>query len=890
MTNTKEQSIAQIKELIEEFRANGQNLKEENTKIRFVVPLFQALGWNVKNLSFEDNVATKSVDMTALIDDTPQFYIEIKGSREELGTDENIGQAINYAWLKGITWAGLTNFKELFIFNAEVKYGNNNLLNSFKKFNFEEYAKNEDLWLLSRESLQNGTLDAIAEKSFKKLERITVSDQIGEDLTNWSSKLERDIRKNNKIDNEELFSESIQRIINRLIFIRTCEDRKIYAGDKLIALKHQFRPKATNSLYKQINELYKEYDRAYNSKLFTYNPDRFDERHYCEQLEISDNLLLDIIGDLYKEQDPTKRYDFSKIDADILGSIYEQYLAYLQKRIPKDKKEEAQKTKRKMKGIYYTPKYITEFITKNTVGEFLKKAKEQEVKKLKIIDPACGSGSFLIKSFDAILGFYKNKLKSEYKQAKFTSEGETQTVKKEILKHNLFGVDIDEKAVEIAQLNLLLKAAHEKQRLPTLVHNIERGNSIISEPTIAGERAFNWASRFSDNGEPIKFNFLVGNPPYNAKLNEIEKEYLREQYPELKSGDTAEYFFKRAETLLCDDGIIGFIVPKSIAYYESWAGIRKTLFENFDILNIADVGAAFSGVNLEEIIIIAGKKTKTTRKKVKVTKFSDLKTPKRQKTIVTEGYVPISLMKNLGVLIFTPLTDTEQEIIENISKNSTKFSDFIEDGFRGLFISDDNKQKLKTGNVAFIEKEPWLQRYGIENLHNINTSESFINQKWVARCLRKKLIFKVLRGKRISVHCDLNGNLLTPTNINNVILKQNTPYSYEFLAGLFNSKLFSFYIQKSLFSDTTESARHLDQPYLRNFPIPVKVLQENKIKELVLKQIKLKEKIFGIKSNTDEKRQLEMDSLKIDEEIDEMVYDIYKLNNNEKEVVKKYFN
>jgi len=145
--------------------------------------------------------------------------------------------------------------------------------------------------------------------------------------------------------------------------------------------------------------------------------------------------------------------------------MYEQYLGYVQGR----KSEEKQKSKRKSQGIYYTPKYIVEYLIKETLGEVLKKTKPKELAKIKILDPACGSGSFLTAAYDKILETLTKQNPQTSLFAKF-----------DILKENIFGVDLDAQAVEIAQLNLLLKVLSQKTKLPTLQHNISSGNSLVS--------------------------------------------------------------------------------------------------------------------------------------------------------------------------------------------------------------------------------------------------------------------------------------------------------------------------------------------------------------------------------------------------------------------------
>jgi type I restriction-modification system DNA methylase subunit len=145
--------------------------------------------------------------------------------------------------------------------------------------------------------------------------------------------------------------------------------------------------------------------------------------------------------------------------------MYEQYLSFVHGR----KSEEKQKSKRKSQGIYYTTKYIVKYLIKETLGEVLKKTKPKELAKIKVLDPACGSGSFLTVAYDKILETLAKQNPQTSLFAKF-----------DILKDNIFGVDLDAQAVEIARLNLLLKVLSQKTKLPTLQHNISSGNSLVS--------------------------------------------------------------------------------------------------------------------------------------------------------------------------------------------------------------------------------------------------------------------------------------------------------------------------------------------------------------------------------------------------------------------------
>ncbi|MBU0999042.1 N-6 DNA methylase [Patescibacteria group bacterium] len=453
----KQKAKQQIQKLVEKYQrvAEAGKIKSYNeaqTRNEFIEPLFELLGWDMRNRATENEVTTEEnisggrVDLAFRFGNIPVFFLEAKAMKVDLDQWKWAEQAINYSWNKSVTWAVLTDFESIKIFNAEIppKSISQNL---FIEIRCQDFINRfNQLWLLSKESFEQKTLYKEAQKWGKLTTRKQVSEKLFEDLMSWRVLLTKDFKKQNNLTDEEL-SEGVQRILDRLIFIRTAEDRKI-EPNVLLGIS---RSGKANS-YKQLTKVFRNFDDGYNSKLFA--------PHYCEEWKASDKVIGEVIKGLYETKDGY-RYDFSVISADVLGGIYEQYLSFVQGR----KGEEKAKSKRKSQGIYYTPKYIVEFIVKETLGEVLKKTKPKEISKIKVLDPACGSGSFLTASYDKILESIGN-------QSLFT--------KFDILKDNIYGVDLDEQAVEIAQLNLLLKVLSQKTKLPTLQHNIRPGNSLIS--------------------------------------------------------------------------------------------------------------------------------------------------------------------------------------------------------------------------------------------------------------------------------------------------------------------------------------------------------------------------------------------------------------------------
>lgn len=493
---TKQEAKQKIAKLIEKYKnlietKTIRSFNEAQTRNEFIEPLFEFLGWDMRNLEnqgeviTEENVSKGRVDLSFRLNYIPVMFLEAKALRVNLDEWKWAKQAINYSWNKSVTWAILTDFEGIKVFNAEIppKSLSRNL---FFELKWDEYLDRFDqLWLLSKESFEEKLLAEQAEKWGKLTKRKQVGEKLFEDLTNWRTKLTRDFKKNNNVD-EDALDEGVQKILDRLIFIRTAEDRQIEPNILLSVLREWETAGKKKSVYKKLIDTFKRFDEDYNSKLFA--------SHALEEWKASDKIIEEIIKGLYQTADGY-RYDFSAISTDVLGGIYEQYLGYVQGKAQKDSK--GKKSKRKSQGIYYTPKYIVEYLIEQTLGEVLKKAKKKDLLNIKILDPACGSGSFLISAYDKMLEA-KNKL-------------ETQTGlfdKFEILKNNIYGVDLDEQAIEIARLNLLLRVLSQKTKLPTLSHNIRIGNSLVDGKMekleeYFGEKwrkqkAFNWKEEFEE--------------------------------------------------------------------------------------------------------------------------------------------------------------------------------------------------------------------------------------------------------------------------------------------------------------------------------------------------------------------------------------------------------
>jgi type I restriction-modification system DNA methylase subunit len=600
MTTSHAEARIEVERLVDRFAdlsaRNRKHYNEAATRQEFILPLFGALGWNVTNtheVSPEEKVSRGFVDFAFRIGSIPRFFLETKKVPTDLDDPRWARQAINYAWLKGVTWAVLTDFEDLKVFNAEWQE-TIPVRAIFKDLHWQEYLDRfDDLWLLSRPAMEEGLLDRAAEAVGKKAIKTPVSRLLFADLTEWRRDLFRTLRPYNPLWSVGQIDEAVQRILDRLIFIRTCEDRGIEEG-RLLPMLRQWRDQGRRKdLVRELNALFREFDSVYDSRLFS--------PHLCEELTSEATPFERIVEGLHDAPGGYGQYDFNAIDADVLGTIYEQYLGH-RAQDPEGKQVVDRRARRKAQGIYYTPQFVVRYIVAQTLGRYLQEADYEQARQVRVLDMACGSGSFLIEAFD-VLDRYLAGVRG---QDPASPAGDTHDFARrmEILSGSLYGVDLDTQAVEIARLNLLLKAVNQRGLLPML-DNVRQGNSLISGTPAELEAAFgpgwrekhpfNWEEEFPKVMTQGRFDVIVGNPPYvSFGLRGAERaeahldQYLRERYP-----DSAEYklstyaiFINRAIQLLKEGGRFGFIVPDSFLLGRYFSKLRRYILDTCAIEEI----------------------------------------------------------------------------------------------------------------------------------------------------------------------------------------------------------------------------------------------------------------------------------------------------------------
>ena len=611
----KDEARARVAELIASFQALSSSqvrdtYQEANTRKDFVLPLMGALGWNTNSAEevFEERRAGRGeVDYAFRLRGVSRFYLEAKPLRDELTSHpEWVKQAVSYAYNKSIPYVVLTNFKDLWVFNGDVRP------QRFLTLPVGQYLDDFDLlWLMSKEATEQGLLEREAEKHGALPPRVAVERRLYENLAEWRGRLSRELHLYEPGLSLGLVDETVQRLFNRLIFIRSCEDRRI-EEPVLQPLTRQLSNRTLRgSLWDSLKRVFADFDKGYDSELFM--------SHVLDQQAFfQDDTLAQVIDGLYGPPGGLVAYDFSVIGADVLGRVYEQYLGYvsqmvrqrhqeLQSRLdlgmPQDQAlaetlEVIQRPKRrKAQGIYYTPQWVVDYIVGQTVGRFVEENKNRSdaIHDMKILDMACGSGSFLIRAYDALLDHHSLGRPPDWV---FSDE------RLSILRNSIYGVDLDPQAVEVARLNLLLRALRERQLLPELRDSIKRGNSLVSggedelRPHFGDEwrdkQPFNWEREFTDIMNAGGFDVVIGNPPYVRiqSLPRDEADYYRANYESaFGSFDLYVMFVEQGLRLLKPGGRLGFITSGKFLKAEYGKKLQQHILRQATVEQIMDLSA-----------------------------------------------------------------------------------------------------------------------------------------------------------------------------------------------------------------------------------------------------------------------------------------------------------
>jgi N-6 DNA Methylase len=482
-----------IADLVERFDQQSDAYKsgqynEAQLRQEFIDPMFKALGWDMENISgyaeaykdviHEDAIkiggATKAPDYCFRIGGTRKFFLEAKKPSVDIKTDAHPAfQLRRYAWSAKLPLSVLTDFEEFAAYDCRVKpaLSDNAATARVLYLGFREYISRWDEIekIFSRDAILKGSFDKFAESTKAKRGTAEVDDAFLDEIEKWRADLAANLALRNPALSQRDLNFAVQRTIDRIVFLRICEDRRIEVYGRLMALLNG------EHTYARLQRLFREADERYNSGLFHFQKekDRVEPPDdLTPGLEIDDAVLKKIIRRLYYPESP---YEFSVLPADILGQVYEQFLGKVIRLTEGHRaKVEDKPEVKKAGGVYYTPTYIVDYIVKHTVGKLLENKTPKQAAKLRILDPACGSGSFLIGAYQYLLDWHRDwyadhdpkKWAAGKDPAIYQGPGGewklTTAERKRILLQNIFGVDIDAQAVETTKLFPALESSRRR--------------------------------------------------------------------------------------------------------------------------------------------------------------------------------------------------------------------------------------------------------------------------------------------------------------------------------------------------------------------------------------------------------------------------------------------
>ena len=783
------EAYKKVSDLVDDFETGYNHYKNPSyseTRVRedFINKFFSALGWDVthdfqknpykqevkleltqkqegsKNKKFADYAFYLEPDFK-----NPVFFVEAK--KPAVLLEDNTGyylQTHKYGWNSQTPLSILTDFEEFIVIDCRTKpHPKFSVSTAVRKYNFRQY-KDETIfrelyYLFSREAVADGSLIHFVETQIPKTK--TKERQlkmfgggyksVDDDFLEYIDSLRLDLArgfyaKDNSLTPQQL-TEATQKTIDRLVFVRFLEDKQIEFEEYINELKD----------WKEFVQLSKMFDGKYNGIVF--KESFIDKPSFGG---IDKGLFQDLCYDISSKESP---YNFNSIPVHILGSIYERFLGKVVS-IEGGKVDIIQKPEvRKAGGVFYTPKYIVDYIIDKSVGKLIKGKTPKEIDKLSFADISCGSGSFLIGVYEYLIDYHKNyyvdKLegkteidgRSEDLGNAMFSEGVwvlTLKRKQEILLNCVYGVDIDNQAVEVSQLSLFLKLLEDEsfgsttksgqvtafsKVLPDLTQNIQSGNSLVGwdilnvdDYTIDEQKRinpFSYKESFLNVFKNGGFDAIVGNPPYLKErgnqevFDPVNKTSLGVKYHVGKM-DFWYYFVHRGYEILKTNGILAFITNSYWTKNDGAKLLRSHINTDFQVVEIVDYKSAkvFKDVSGKHNTFIF-KKGRQKNYKAKIREIIDIQLPEIEQSYTTKDIPLNKLFDNNGKINYSlnkvefkgcgsldDYYDSSVGVQESVDKVSKKQYDNFGDTFpigTGVFVL--NKKEIDQLGLTKNENE-----------------------------------------------------------------------------------------------------------------------------------------------------------------------------------------
>ncbi|MBZ0195062.1 MAG: Eco57I restriction-modification methylase domain-containing protein [Deltaproteobacteria bacterium] len=751
-----------IKQLIEKYTADRDyylTSKYNETLLRsdFLDPFFELLGWDIKNnagkptnerevileeaLKANASEHSKKPDYTFRLFSERKFFLEAKKPCVSIESNNDTAKQVRrYGFTAKLKISVLSNFEYLIIYDTSVKVekDDNHTKALVKKYHYTEYgSKFEEIkQLLGKESVYSGAFETEWKEIESKINQYSIDNLFLNQINEWRKALGSEIYKHDpKIDEQQL-NDIVQSYLNRVLFLRVCEDRNLEDYQTLLKF-------ANTNDFKALIKKFEEADKRYNSGLF-------DQLLKDKIVENISSVFWTIIKQLYYPESP---YSFSVFSSDVLGSIYEIFLSE-KLTVQSGSVVLVKKPENVDRDIITTPTFIISDILRNTVLKKCEGKTDKEILKLKFADISCGSGAFLLELFqllnDILIDYYLKNDKTKLIQTNINTYKLPFEIKRQLLLNCIYGVDKDYNAVEAAKFGLLLKLLEgedvnstnkTKPVLPDLSQNVFFGNSLLNPKQVTNKKDQVIINPFDFS--KLRFDVIVGNPPYMKSedmknITPLELPLYKTNYDSAyKQFDKYFLFLEQGINLLADDGILGYIVPSKFTKVGAGKKLRELLTDKEYLHSIVSFGAnqVFADKTTYTCLLILNKKPQKTFQYAEVRSLKSWKV--REPDAAKYGSKKTDeLDSEVWVLVPPELTNTYNKIVsQSVKLNDLVGSDNIFNGIQtsanDVYIFTPTKEDkkhyyfTKKGVDYKIEKEitkPYFQTSsGEDNLYTYRT-------------------------------------------------------------------------------------------------------------------------------------------------------------------------
>lgn len=862
---------------------------ESQARLDFIDKFWMALGWDVRHTeqrnpymqevrveaSHPSESGRKRPDYAFYLAPEfrePRFFVEAKRPGIDLDSPDPLLQAIRYGWNAGLPLVILHNVSELLVvdsrYRADAASVSRRVVARFELSALQDEEIFDKLYfLLSRDAVAGGSLFAFVEALPSTRRKPTqhglfkggyraIDISFLETLEEWRDQLARSLKNRNAWLDGPTLTEVTQRILDRLVMLRFLEDKGIETriGVETIAQRGES--------WSNFQTASRQLDSIYNGIVF---------KHHSlidgSKLDVDDAAFLQICDEL----DPrTSEYDFVQIPIQILGSIYERFLGKVIVTTEKRARIEERPEVRKAGGVYYTPTHIVHYIVDATLDPLVSGKSYNDIRKVRIIDTACGSGSLLIASFDKLImaaadWFNRNPDKARMAGCIQTESGDWRlslAQKRELLVSCIYGVDLDHQAIEVAQLSLFLKLLEEETAsstqpgqqefeqalLPSLAYNIVNGNALIDVDFYEGDilpkndlalKPIPLKRSFPKVFEEGGFSAVVGNPPYLfiTEISEDEKTYFQRRYLSTEYRfDIYGIFIERAATeILRPGGRLGYIIPHTLLANDSFEKARRLLLEKGFIDQVVDIGpGVFQGASNETMVFVY-ENAKPGRRRTQVLITSAKIFPQASKTFTLKQE---QWAENPKAAWLVHVDADASRLLKAMDAAPRRLGDLctVNQGLR----TGDNAKYLSTAKQSGSKWEraaggAQIQRYlpiqdGLWVLYDPEKLDAPRRRELFDR--PEKIVVQEIRNislpQRIVATLDRNQTFcLQSTNV--IGLKPGVNVDLRFLIGILSSALMNHYFRLRF-----PANNHIASNQLAALPIPLATpAEENRIGALV---------------------------------------------------------